>query len=65
MVLEKDAAGKVTAIPVERGGVAIGIPMVVLINGGTASAPEIVAGALRDAGRSRLVEGTLLAPEPY
>jgi carboxyl-terminal processing protease len=68
VVLEKDAAGKVTAIPVQPGGVAIAIPMVVLINGGTASAPEIVAGALRDAGRSRLVgettfgTGTVLKP---
>ena len=68
VVLEKDAAGKVTAIPVQPGGVAIGIPMVVLINGGTASAPEIVAGALRDAGRSALVgektfgTGTVLKP---
>lgn len=68
VVLEKDAAGKVTAIPVQPGGVAIGIPMVVLINGGTASAPEIVAGALRDAGRSTLVgektfgTGTVLKP---
>jgi len=70
VVLEKDAAGKVTAIPARSGGVAIGIPMVVLINGGTASAPEIVAGALRDAGRSRLVgertfgTGTVLKPFP-
>ena len=68
VVLEKDAAGKVTAIPVQPGGVAIGIPMVALINGGTASAPEIVAGALRDAGRSALVgektfgTGTVLKP---
>ncbi|HSB80934.1 MAG TPA: S41 family peptidase [Candidatus Methylomirabilis sp.] len=70
VLLEKDSAGKVTPVPVRAGGVAADIPMVVLINGGTASAAEIVGGALTDAHRARLVgektfgTGTLLETFP-
>jgi carboxyl-terminal processing protease len=52
---EKNAKGQVKDIPVEKGGVALHIPMVCLVNGGTASAAEIVAGALKDHHRARLV----------
>ncbi len=52
---EKDAQGNVTTVPVKSGGVATDIPMVVLINEGTASAAEITAGALQDYGRAQLI----------
>jgi len=55
VLLEKDAAGRTTSLAVEKGGQALSIPMVVLVNEGTASAAEIVAGALQDHGRARLV----------
>lgn len=55
VLLEKNAASEITAVPVQSGGVALTIPMVVLINGGTSSDAEIVAGALRDQHRATLV----------
>lgn len=41
--------------PVNRRGNLLNIPLVVVINKGSASASEIVAGALRDFGRAQLV----------
>jgi carboxyl-terminal processing protease len=55
---EKDAKGAITPVPVQPGGVAPDIALTVLINGGSASDSEIVAGALRDANRATLVGET-------
>jgi carboxyl-terminal processing protease len=55
VLLVKDAKNRVTEVPVEKGGICFTQPMVVLVNEGTASAAEIVAGALRDGHRANLV----------
>lgn len=55
VVLQKNSSGDVTPMAVRPGGLATRIPMVVLINGGTASGSEILAGALKDANRAKLV----------
>ena len=58
VLLEQDAQGAITPVPVQEGGLAPDLPLVVLIDPGTASAAEIVSGALQDAGRARLVGET-------
>lgn len=54
-VVIQDAGIDKSTLTVNRKGDLLNIPVVVLINGGSASASEIVSGALRDNKRAKLV----------
>jgi len=68
--IERDASGKETTHAVSAGGVGTDLPLVVLVDGTTASSAEIVSGALQDAERGQLIgvttfgTGTVLGEFP-
>lgn len=58
VMYEETGDGKRQEYDAIPGGLATDIPLVVLINGGSASASEITAGAIQDTGRGKLVGTT-------
>ena len=68
VLLEEDAQGQRKPYPVKSGGIAPEIPLVILVNQGSASSAEIFAGAIQDQGRGLIVgettfgTGTVLRP---
>ena len=55
VLLEQNRSGDKTPYKTTSGGVATDLPLVVLMNSNSASSAEILAGALKDAGRARLI----------
>jgi carboxyl-terminal processing protease len=55
VLIEKTQGGAPQEFKTRGNGIAMDIPMVLLVDGGSASASEIVAGALKDYGRATLI----------
>ncbi|HQW34612.1 MAG TPA: S41 family peptidase [Thermoflexales bacterium] len=57
-VIERDYQGNKKETSTTDAGIAQDVPLVVLVNGGSASAAEILAGAIQDYGRGKLIGET-------
>ena len=60
ILIERFKDGRERRYPAQSGGLALDVPMVVLVDGGSASASEIAAGAIQDSGRGVLIGTTTL-----